>query len=323
MMQKSISSQKTLIVQIIRWAVSLLAIGLVIYLLLNNWSAISQSMLEIGWTRFLLLIGLILISRLLMILRWHLILRSVGEDISYLASLRVTYAGFFANNFMPSTIGGDVFRLTAAVIEKIDSGVAAASLVMDRIVGMIGMALILPIGIARLLAYNGSFDTQTLQPSTTLAVSFFHKLKTNQGKVITWLRHTWQKLWGTITLWVRKPWSLIPSLLTTLAHQTCLYLFIWLILDSFGETMSFWLIGGLWSIVYFVTLVPVSISGLGVQEVVIIFAFQTLGSTSESAAVTLALLFRAVMLLVSLPGVVAFLSLLPKTSKTKEEDPST
>jgi uncharacterized membrane protein YbhN (UPF0104 family) len=310
-MEKKTTPQ-SLILSLFRWVVSLLALGLVIYLLVDNWSAISKSVVQIGGARFIQLIGLILISRLLMILRWHLILRSAGEEISYMTSIRVTFAGFFANNFMPSTIGGDVFRMTAAVLEKINSGIAAASLVMDRIIGMIGMALILPIGIAKLVAHNSSLDSQTLQPSATFAGTLLHRLKTNQSKAVEWLRSTWQKRWSTSKLWIRKPWSLIPSLLVTLAHQICLYIFLWLILDSLGETMSFWLIGGLWSLVYFVTLLPVSISGLGVQEVVIIFAFQTLGGTSESAAITLALLFRAVILLVSLPGAIAFLSLLPK-----------
>jgi uncharacterized membrane protein YbhN (UPF0104 family) len=322
-MNKTTSSQKSVMMQILRWAVSLLALGLVVYLLINNWPAISKSMLEIGWTRFFLLIGLILISRLLMVFRWHLILRSAGEDISYITSLRVTYAGFFANNFMPSTIGGDVFRLTAAVIEKIDGGIAAASLVMDRIVGMTGMALVLPVGIVRLVAYNGALVEQTLQPSVALAGPFLPRLKANLGKAIEWLRRTWNNLRSTIKLWIRKPSSLIPSLLVTLAHQLCLYVFVWLILDSFGQSMSFWLIGGLWSLVYFVTLLPVSISGLGVQEVIILFAFHTLGGSSESAALTIALLFRGVILLVSLPGVFAFLSLLPKAKTIKEEDTST
>jgi uncharacterized membrane protein YbhN (UPF0104 family) len=316
-MQRKTTFQ-SLFLRIFRWVVSLLALGLVVYLLVNNWSAISESVLQIGVTRFLLLVGLILLSRFIMVLRWQLILRSAKEKISYITSLKVTYAGFFANNFMPSTIGGDVFRLTAAVVEKIDSGIAAASLVMDRIVGMAGMSLILPIGIAKLAAYNNSLDSQTLQPSTVFAGTLIQRLKTKQGKAVEWLRSTWQKLWNTIKLWVRRPWSLIPSLLATLAHQICLYIFLWLILDSLGETMSFWLIGGLWSLVYFVTLLPVSISGIGVQEVVIIFAFHNLGGTSESSALTIALLFRAVILLVSLPGVLAFLSLLPKT-KNKED----
>lgn len=318
-MQKNTSPQKTLITKILRWAVSLLALGMVIYLLVNNWAGISKSVLEIGWARFLLLIGLALISRFFMILRWHFILRSAEEKISFTTSLRVTYAGFFANNFMPSTIGGDVFRLTAAVFEKIDSGIAAASLVMDRIVGMAGMALILPIGIGKLIAYNETLDSQTILPSTALAGTILSKLKIGQGKIFRWLRNTWQKLWGTIKLWVRRPWALTPSLLATLTHQTCLYIFFWLVLDSLGESMSFWLIGGLWSLIYFITLLPVSISGLGVQEVAILFVFQNLGGTSESSALTMALLFRAVMLLVSLPGVVAFLSMLPKIKSNQEE----
>ncbi|MEN8240580.1 MAG: lysylphosphatidylglycerol synthase transmembrane domain-containing protein [Chloroflexota bacterium] len=312
------TSSRRLVFQIFRWAVTLLALGLVVYLLVNNWPSIWDGVLQIGGGRFALLVLLILISRLMMSLRWYLILRSTDEQVSYPSVLRVTFAGFFANNFMPSTIGGDVFRLTGAVLEGISTAVAAASLLMDRIVGMLGMALILPAGLARLLAYDGEVEIKFGGGAAALAGGLLTRLKAGGGKAVTWFKKVWRKLWETLGLWARRPLDLLPSLLATLIHQLCLYGFIWLILDAFGFQLSWWLIGGLWSLVYFVTLVPVSINGLGVQEVIIIFAYHNMGGASEASALTLALLFRMVMMLVSLPGALAVPALLPEARKSKD-----
>jgi hypothetical protein len=67
--------------------------------------------------------------------------------------------------------------------------------------------------------------------------------------------------------------------------------------------MSFWSIGGLWSIVYFVTLLPFSINGLGIQEVTLTFFFSNIGGISLESGLTLAILIRTLMMLASLPGI--------------------
>ena len=309
------SSSRSLVIKILRWTVTLLALGLVVYLLMDNWTSIWDGVLQIGGGRFALLVLLILISRLMMSLRWYLILRSTDDQVNYLSVLRVTFAGFFANNFMPSTIGGDVFRLTGAILEGIGTAVAAASLLMDRIVGVLGMALILPAQLARLFAYDGEVDIQFGRGGAAFAGALLPHLKASGGKAAVWIKRVWHKLWETLGIWARRPQSLLPSLLATLIHQACLYGFIWLIFDAFGFQLSWWLISGLWSLVYFVTLVPVSINGLGVQEVIIIFAFHNLGGVSEASALTLALLIRMVMMLVSLPGALAVPALLPEARK--------
>jgi hypothetical protein len=77
------------------------------------------------------------------------------------------------------------------------------------------------------------------------------------------------------------------------------------LLHGMGETISFWHIAGLWSAVYFVTLVPISINGYGVQEVSMAFFFTTLGGVSEAGGLTIALLVRTLTMLASLPGAAA------------------
>jgi len=50
---------------------------------------------------------------------------------------------------LPTTIGGDVLRLAGAVRLGLSTSLAAASLVVDRLVGMTGMVLMVPFFPAR------------------------------------------------------------------------------------------------------------------------------------------------------------------------------
>jgi glycosyltransferase 2 family protein len=69
-----------------------------------------------------------------------------------------------------------------------------------------------------------------------------------------------------------------------------------------GERISFWMIMGLWSATYFVTLLPISINGMGVQELAMTFFYSAIGGISQPSGLTLALLMRALQMLASLPG---------------------
>ena len=68
--------------------------------------------------------------------------------------------------------------------------------------------------------------------------------------------------------------------------------------------MSFWLIVGLWSMAYFVTLVPISINGYGVQELSLTFLFSGVGGISTVVGLTLAVMIRVLYMVASLPGAV-------------------
>jgi uncharacterized protein (TIRG00374 family) len=60
---------------------------------------------------FLAAIAALLVSRLFSILRWHVLLRSAGVELSFSRSVMLTFTGNFSSNFMPTTIGGDVVAL--------------------------------------------------------------------------------------------------------------------------------------------------------------------------------------------------------------------
>ncbi len=74
-------------------------------------------------------------------MRWHVLMSSAGTGITIRQSMRLTFAMLFASNFLPTTIGGDVVRLAGAIRLGFDQAISVASLVVDRLIGMAGMAM--------------------------------------------------------------------------------------------------------------------------------------------------------------------------------------
>ena len=116
----------------LRVAGTLLSLGLVAYLLVREWASVIDAVSEIPWYVFVGCIVLTFVSRLSVAMRWYVLLRSGGSTIRFGDVLRLVFAGLFASNFLPTTVGGDVVRFGGALRFKVDPAIGAASLVIDR-----------------------------------------------------------------------------------------------------------------------------------------------------------------------------------------------
>ena len=307
-------------VQLLRIAGSIIAVGLLIWLLVQqDWREIGQNVAAIGLERFLLAVGLLLLSRLAISFRWYALLRGADQDVTYFSSLRLTFAGLFGNNFLPSTIGGDGIRLAGAIQAGWNGAVVAASLVMDRLVGMAGMATFLPFSVPGLLAH---FKAGRHLGGTVLSLAAVPQPEDPAAKepnpLKKLIKKIWRivrRIWETIVLWGKRPQTLVLPLVFTFAHMAFTFGMVWVILQGLGDPLSFWTVGGLWVLVYFITLLPISIGGIGLQEWSILFAYTQLGGVSETHSLTLALLFRTLMMLTSLPGAIFVPSILERRKK--------
>jgi len=84
--------------------------------------------------------------------------------------------------------------------------------------------------------------------------------------------------------------------------MACTFTMVSLILKGLGDPIPFWKVGGLWVLIYFITLLPISINGLGLQEFSLSLIYSNLAGVSESNSLVLALLMRAIFMIASLPG---------------------
>ncbi len=289
----------------LRLAGTILTIALLIYLLgEQGWDEILRAIREIAPWQLLLALLAMVGSRLAVCSRWYILLRGTQMDITFGQSSRITLAGLFASNFLPTTIGGDVVRLAGAVQLRFDSAISTASLVVDRLIGMAGMAMALPFGIPAFNAAvrQAAWESRPSPVAGAAAVALSGRLGSLWKKWSALARFFLSRLLQALSQWVSHPGTLLGALAATWVHQLCLYTSMGLLLAGMGEPISFWLLAGLWSVVYFITLLPFSINGYGLQEVSLAFVFTRVGGISAASALSLALLVRTLTMLVSIPG---------------------
>jgi glycosyltransferase 2 family protein len=120
-----------------------------------------------------------------------------------------------------------------------------------------------------------------------------------------------------LKVWLGKPVSLLGALGMTWGHMLCTFASASILLTGLNDPVPFWTIAGLWSISYFVTLVPISINGYGVQELSLTYLFAEVAGTSMANALTLAVLVRVTTMIASLPGAFYLPSILTAIDKAK------
>lgn len=290
---------------------TLVALVLVAYLITQQgWQEIADAIARIELWRFLVAILLTLVSRIAVARRWHVLLRSGGVEAGWSQSLRITFAGLFANNFLPTTVGGDVARLAGALQVGFDATVSAASLVVDRLVGLLGFAFTLPIGLQFLV--NADLQAGRALPLTVLTMQASWTARTANR-----IRKIWDRLLKALRLWISQPRALLTALFFTFVHMACLFGTLYLLLEGMHDPLPFWSVAGLQSLVYIFTLIPISISGWGLQELSISYAFSNLGGVDPANSLVLALLIRTLYVLVSLPGALVLSDVLPGMTKAQ------
>ncbi|MGB8982916.1 MAG: lysylphosphatidylglycerol synthase transmembrane domain-containing protein, partial [Anaerolineales bacterium] len=225
------------------------------------------------------------ISRIAVAWRWQVLLLSAGIKLRFKDNLALTFMGLFATNFLPTTIGGDVVRLVGVMQMGYDRAVSLASIAADRLIGMAGMAMTVPLGVVP--AWNALQEL-------AVTLSFFSRFH----RPVAFFKRTL----ASFSIWFKQPAALLASLAFTWIHMLCLFGSIYIFVDDLGAHTSFWLIAGLWSVTYFITLIPISINGYGVQEVVFTILLSEVVGFVPSVAATIALLIRAYFVLSSLPG---------------------
>ena len=240
------------------------------------------------------------ISRLFAAARWHILLQSASVKITFLRSVMLTFTGNFSSNFLPTTIGGDVVRLAGAMQLGYDRAVCVASLVADRLIGLAGMSIALPLGLIPVFSL-GNGVTQSIAVSALIQ------------KGVDFAKRTFE----SFSIWLKKPLALSGSLLATFGNMIFIYLAGYLLLLAIDHHVSYWLVAGLYTLTYFVTLVPISINGLGVQELTMTFLLTQLGGLSPSESATVALLTRALFIITSLPGAFFLPSILAVMNEKK------
>ena len=306
----------------LRYVGTALSLGLLFYLISQQgWQEIGESVRQVSIGRLALVAALAFLSRLAIAGRWTCLLLLSGVDVPLGRIMRITFAGLFASNFLPTSIGGDIVRLAGAVQLESQRGKYVSSIAVDRLVGLFANAMLLPVGVAQVLAGPGLAAIGGLKswgmalPVLALAAGN-PSLEGGSNRIRDGLRRALE----IGRLWISSPRALLASFGFAWVNVMLRFSSMWLLFNALGAELGYWQIAGLWSFVYIISLFPVSINSWGLQEVSAGLVFSTVGGVATTTALTVALLMRTVETLASLPGVIALPGLMALRSAQTRSD---
>ncbi len=255
--------------------------------------------------------------------RWYLLLQPLGIEIGYGKLLRFYLLGMFFNNFMPTGIGGDVFRVyylnketgklgrsTTSVFLDRDFGMTALLLMATVVAAIAGTAikgiLLAPIFVLIGLAFAGANLALFYRPTYNLLHKLLalFKMKEADQKV--------ERLFQSVNSY-RGKWKLIAvvMILSLIVQFGCSVVNM-LTAESIGmHTTHGWMDYVVFiPAIGLISMMPVSVNGMGWREFSYIFFFsQVVVDSSRPAELSsaLAFLWLGVLLVTSLPGAIIYM----------------
>jgi len=301
--------------KLLRAAVSIIILGLLLWKL--DLQKVVQILRDVDPGLLLLGTALLLVANMVSIFKWRLILRAreVSASFFYLTSL--FYIGLFFNNFLLSSMGGDVvkaFKLSRQTGRGVE---ATGSVVVDRAssaFALLAMALI-----------AAGFELRLLEPwMSALVVVMFVAAVLLIGLIVSeraartlsglpllrrdpmGMRRHARSLWLSLHSYNQHRGTMAWVMAISLAYQCLTVVTIYVLALSLGIEVPVIYYFLFIPIVLAVSMLPVSLNGLGVREVAWVALF-SLVNVAEAEALSMALLSFIVITVVSLAGGVFYL----------------
>ena len=261
--------------------------AILVYLLREiDAGAALQAMLDTDGRALVIVAWLVLADRGVMIWRWLLLLRASGTDISTGDAARIFLVSSFVGSFLPAGVGGDAARAYALGERTSRRGAAVASVAIDRILGVVAIALMGSLGALLYARTRPDSDLQLPAVVIALAVGAASIAACWADRWIRWLP---ERLWHVtpVRLMLRIADGLAAYRATpgTLAVVFTLSVVVqWLrILQAYGLGLglgidvpfTYYLV--FMPIGLLMLLLPVSISGFGLPQTVMVWLLRPLG----------------------------------------------
>ena len=276
--------------------------------LVPEWSAGTAAWLGVA-------AGLTLAGILLSAVRWQKVLEALEIPARLPRLVSYHLAGQFVSNVLPTTIGGDVLRVSRLSRDTGESPGTFASVVLERLTGWLVLPLITLAGFAANpgLRHLGSATQVALVLAfATLALLIGVLAAVGSTRIGGRLaaRAGWRRFAGAVHLGVNRlrsdPGAAASVLLAGFAYQLVLVLAAVAAANALGVRPA-----GLTALLAFLPAVliaqvlPISMSGLGVREGAFVLFLHPLGVPREDA-IALGLLLYLLNVAVSLLGAPAF-----------------
>ncbi|MBV9389781.1 MAG: flippase-like domain-containing protein [Chroococcidiopsidaceae cyanobacterium CP_BM_ER_R8_30] len=250
-------------------------------------------------------------------LRWQVVLRSSGYSMPISNLLSSYFAGMFLNIFLPGSFGGDAYRVYRVAKQTKDSEAALVSVFLERFTGLFALSALAIVGLPPAVKIVGRWD---------IILLFFGCVGALVGGVILiisprllmiiepWLQKLclqslaarFAKIQILLRQFARHPQALILSTLLSFLLMLGIVYYHYLVAQQLKIQISYLELLVFIPIVAVITLLPISLGGMGVKEGLWVYLFTRIGLTGEQALL-LSVTTTILGWLLALPGGIVIL----------------
>ncbi len=283
-----------------------------------------------GWLG--LAVALVVADRAVNAYRWVVLLRALtpGSRPPLGAVMHVFFVSSFVGNFLPS-IGGDVYRAFQLARLGVRSGEAAASVLMDRTVGVLSMVAVAAVG----LLFLRELDLPGVVPALLLvtAVCAVAAAAVFSARVASWTirlvqllpirraQSAAQTLMDAVRRYATHQGALVSVLALSIVVQLLRVVQAYCLGRALDVPLPMIVYFGFVPVITLVMQLPITVAGLGTTQ----YAFEWMfGHVGVPPAVTfpLSMLFLALGTVGNLPGGLLYAFTAPAPPKDAGSDPA-
>lgn len=249
-----------------------------------------------------------------------MLLSQQGVPYSVVQIIRPFFIGAFFNNFLPSSTGGDVYRIYHIHSEQHGPAAAFSPVITERILGLTTLLLIASVAFS-FYGGNNPIINQVGYATISFLIGLVLFLATLGIPATYWPMHRFLERWikyklvagflqvaEAIHAYVKRPTLMLKVIILSALMHSCMIFLFGMLGHGVGAMMP------ITSYVLAVPLIlvaaglPITIGGLGVREATAITLFAALGMQQGDAG-AIAILFIPALLLASIPGLIFFLGI--------------
>ncbi len=274
--------------------------------------------------------ALFIIAQTVSSYRWSVILKK-DIDVPFGKVFSIYFIGMFFNNFLPTIVGGDVVKGYYFYKHTRKGNIAFASIFLDRYSGFFALMTITAVS---LVLGHRLIDGTGLSGALVLLLAGFYG-----ASLVIWVGplHSWaMKIMARIHFYgINKKIDTFYKVLMGYKNHPdiLLKIFACSLFVQLGVIIEYYVLG--WGLgvdvgigYYFlfipltiaVSMIPVSLSGLGLREGAFVYLFTRVGASKEQA-ITLSLMWFATAAIVSLIGGVEYVRMGGKKEVVGEGTP--
>lgn len=311
----AITTNKKLILQ------SIITIAVLVIIIPKiEWDQCYDMLLSVDPIVFGMLVILVVIDRLLMAIKWNVLLKVKNIQLSSLQSLKLYVIGGFWGEILPTGIGVDVYRVQALAKRGNSIKDTTSSIVVERVVGFfatisfafVSMSVVACFFEKSLMVYVVPLFCVFVIPIAFVLILLKTSLLFNISKIFRRFEdHVIYKkiksLYKAIIDYKTNPVEMWVFYFLSVLEQASAPIFVYIGGFALGIHLGFIYLLAIVPTMFILLRIPISIQGIGVEEGLFIFFLSLIGvSTTEAFA--LAFIIRMARWTLSLCGGLIYIS---------------